>query len=361
MKLIVDFHHAALAESMLMLFQDRYNVDVFFPAGMEWFNSDIWQFEKPWYGNTFAIKYLVDMWNDAIESDGILIKKDIRYPNRIIKGIRLDTARQIGIDFIISTVPHNDIGFHMFANEVNARFGIQVGNAGQKSRWDLASFIMLSSTVPGYEDSNQWGKQFIWNGKSAIIYHQEFDAKNIFYHDTKSAIASNIVSSFVTRMPQHSPIDYNVFRDVASDNKDNFSWRAYGSYGPVRLDEFAFGDIIQATDIANEMRASRIGIHIKSLSDGFGHAIHNWAAVGRPILWVRQFYNGTLANALWQDGVTAWSLESMPKHEVKSVLERLRDDDDFWMEASLKARNRFDNLISFDDESKEIANMLGMG
>lgn len=356
MKVLVDYHHHALAESMMLLFHDRYEAEVYFPAGMEWFGSGIWQFEKHVYGDTFAKKYLVEKWADASQDNGIFTKADERYDGRVLKGISLEVARSIGIDMVISTLPHNDVGFSAFAREIGARFGVQVGNAGQQSRWDLASFALFSATVDGRNTPSEWGKQFVWNGIPCIIYHQEFDAKNTFYQDTDSAINSNIASSFVTRMPEGS--DYSIFRSMAADNRDDFVWRAYGSYGAVGQDEYSGGDIVRSKEIANEMRKSRFGVHIKSVSDGFGHAIHNWAAVGRPIFWISHFYSGRLSEPLWEEGVNSWSIESISKDDLSKVMKRLRDDNDFWCEISHKTRKRFDEIVNFDYEADRIAEML---
>lgn len=357
MKLLTDFHHTALAESLMMLFYDRYNVDVYFPVGMEWFESGIWQFEKAYYGDSFARKLLVDYWRDASENDGIYSKVSKNYPGRVMTGVTLDRARDIDIDIVLSTLPHNDQGYHIFATQSGARFGVQVGNNHQISRWDLATFALFSSTIDGYQSPSDYGRVFVWNGIPSVIYHQEFDAKNIFYPDASKAMGSNIVSSFISRMADHPAMsgDYQLFKVLADNFPEEIDWRAYGSNV---FDGISRGDITYMPDVADLMRQTRIACQIKAIGDGFGHTIHNWAAIGRPLLWVKNYYDGKLAAPLWIDGETSWDIGNMSLVEISAIIDRLKNDDDFWMEASLKAIKRFDELVNFTSEADEIASML---
>lgn len=358
MRLLVDFHHHALAESLMLLFEDRFGVDVYFPAGMEWFDSNIWQFEKWFHGDRVARQYLVGIWDGTELIDGVYIKDDKRHPGRRLRGVTLDAARQMNWDFVISTLPHNDEGFKGFADQVGARFGVQVGNHQQNSRWDLSSFILLSATVPGMEDSVSWGKIFEWQGKPSIVYHQEFDANKVFYYDIESAMNSKTVASFVNCFPE-SPA-YPWVRGLANRNSEEFDWKIYGAYGTTPVDELAAGDISYVPDIAAAMRRTRIPFHAKTASDGFGHVLHNWASTGRPIFWSKSNYTGKLASPLWEDNVTAWDIGSLPEDEMIAIMRRLRDDDDFWAEKCIKVRKRFDEIVNFDHEAEQIASMLGI-
>src|SRR5439155_684494 len=77
--------------------------------------------------------------------------------------------------------------------------------------------------------------------------------------------------------------EYAIFTRLATEAPE-FDWRVYGAYGTAPLDGYAVG-AIEGTDlIGAAMRASSVGYHSKHWSDGFGHVVHNWFAVGRPVL-----------------------------------------------------------------------------
>jgi hypothetical protein len=107
------------------------------------------------------------------------------------------------------------------------------------------------------------------------------------------------------------------------------------------------------------MKEARIGFHMKSWSDGYGHVIHNWAALGRPLIWVAGYYRDKLAAPLWVEGVNAWDIGSHSEEEIVEIMRRLRDDDDFWLRACEESVFRFREVVSFDEEAAVIGRMLG--
>jgi len=356
-RMLADFHHHALGESLALLFTDRYNVDLFYPMGMEWFDEGYWQFEKQFHGDRVARQYLEGIWADADVIDGIGFLVDKRHPKRGIYGVTLEAAKRLNWDLVLSSLPHNDEGLHRFATEKLARFGIQVGNVMQDSRYDLATFVLASSTLPGHTTQASWGKVIEYQGKPTVIYHQEFDTKGIFY-PTVGIERSREVASWVNCFPETSP--YPAFLDFARRTREDFDWKVYGSYGSAADDELKAGDISWVPDIAKRMKEARIGFHMKSWSDGYGHVIHNWAAIGRPIVWVSGYYRDKLAAPLWVEGVNAWDIGSHSEEEIVEIMRRLRDDDDFWLRACEESVFRFREVVDFDEEAAAIGRMLGL-
>ena len=358
MRMLADFHHHALAESLAITFTDHWGVDLFYPMGMEWFDEGIWQFERAFHGDRVARQYLEGIWAGAHVVDGIGRLEDRRHPGRILWGVTLEAARASHWDIVLSTLPHNDEGFHRFATERAARFGVQVGNTMQDSRFDLASFILASSTMPGYTDASTWGRVVDYRGAPMVIYHQAFDTERNFFPSTAPALWSGEVASWVNCFPETSP--YPSFLDFARRTRDEFDWRVYGSYGSAATDEFAAGDISLVPQIGDRMREARIGFHMKSWSDGYGHVIHNWAAIGRPLIWVAPYYRDKLAAPLWVDGVNAWDITTRSEDEIVAVMKRLRDDDEFWQAACESSAARFREIVNFEHEANVIGEMLGL-
>lgn len=363
MRVLVDFHHHALAESLLRLFDDRYGVDVYFPAGMGWYERGYWNFERAWHGDAVARQYLEGIWADGEWGEHGVFRRDPRHPGRWHNGVTVERALDMVWDLVISTLPHNDEGMHRFATvdlpaNQRARFGLQIGNVMQDSRYDLAEFALSSSTLPGHTTPDSWAKVIDHRGVPTVIYHQEFDAQGVFRFDPDPAAGSREVASWVNCFPETAP--YPGFLDFARRHADDFDFKVYGAYGSAAADELAAGDVSVVTDVADRMREARVGFHMKAWSDGFGHVIHNWAAVGRPIVWVADYYRDKLAAPLFVEGVNAWDIGRHTEAELVALMRRLRDDDEFWLNAATASRDRFDSLVSFDAEAQAIAGMLGL-
>lgn len=350
-RILTDQHHHALAESLLLL-ADRFGWEVWFPAGMEWYDNDYWVFEREWHGDAVARQYLLGIWADATGKD-ILLRNDPRHKGRVQKGVTLDAARQMKWDIVLSSLPHNDHGMWRFAQEVGAHFGVQVGNNVQQSRWDLAEFILASSTLTGY-GPEYIGKRFDYAGKPTVMYHQEFDLKT-FRHEWPPANRRE-VASWVNCFAEMSE-PYGQFAYIARKYADEFDFKCYGSYGSATPDELAAGDISDVKEVAERMRGARVGWHSKAWSDGFGHVIHDWFAIGRPVLGWARYYADKIAGPLWVEGVTSFDMER-PEEEVIAILRRLRDDDDYHRTISENAARRFREVVDFDGEAATIRTML---
>jgi len=356
-RVLTDYHHHALAESLLLLFEDRYGWEVFFPESMDWFTEDVWQFEKEWHGDAVAKQYLEGVWADAyVEPDGITRRQDPRHPWRTHRGLTLAQARDMRFDYVISSLPANDLGFAVVAKDTGAKFGVQVGNEAQVSRWDLAEFILSSSTLPGLTSPNTWARQATHMGTPTVIYHQEFDT-DLFGPKVPPESARDTVASFVNCFPENRE-PYQQFASLADELRAEFRFQCYGAYGSAPEDEWAAGDVGSTPAVAAAMQASRTAWHGKYWSDGFGHVIHNWFSIGKPVVGVPRYYIGKLAGPLWEEGVTSIDVEAHDRHELVTILRTLRDDDELYDRMCRASHTRFDGLVDFPTEAEAIRQML---
>jgi hypothetical protein len=92
---------------------------------------------------------------------------------------------------------------------------------------------------------------------------------------------------------------------------------SFASFGHACPDGF----LHPVAAVAEEMARASWAYHDKVTGDGFGHVIHNWAAVGRPLIGHARYYRGQRAEALWQDGVTCIDLD---RHSVEEAAEIIR-------------------------------------
>lgn len=341
MRVLADYHHHDLWESLELLCA-RLGWTLYRPIGMDWFTAEYWNFERAWHGDAVARQYL-EPWGD--DTDTRYDRSHGRYQNLLT----LDRARQEPPDIVIASVAHNHEGMARFAREVGAKFGLQIGNVRfsvidmQEDRWDLADFGLVSTILPAEPP------------KPYVVYHQEFSLEDFRYEPPDRSNGFR-VSSFVNCFAENR-IGYAQFRDTAAQGPD-LDWRVYGSYGSEPEDEYAAGNIGRCADVAQAMRDSHVAWHTKQWSDGFGHVVHDWFAVGRPVLGFEWYYKPQLAGPLWVEGETSFDITERSPSEVIDLIRRLRDDEDLALRMSENAARRFREVVSFDEEEQAIRRML---
>lgn len=341
MRVVADYHHHDLWESMELLFA-RLGWTLYRPIGMDWFHEGYWNFERAWHGDRVAKQYLEPWGSDT----------DVRFDpshGRYQKLLTLEQARDLRPDIVIASVAHNHEGLHRFASEVGATFGLQLGNVRfstidmAEDRWDLARFGLVTTMLPAPVPVPN------------VVYHQEFSLAD-FRHEAPAPHDSLVVSSFVNCFAENER-GYAQFRETAA-LRPGYDWRVYGSYGSVAEDEYARGNINTCRGVADAMLASDVAWHTKQWSDGFGHVIHNWFAVGRPVLGYEWYYRTQLAGPLWQEGVTSFDLTDRNPYEAMALLDRLAQDDELRARMGDAAAARFREVVNYEAEAEAIRAMF---
>lgn len=340
MRILADYHHSDLFESLALLFEDRFGWELYRPIGMEWFHEGYWQFEKKWHGDAVAKQYL-ELWgSDGDAFIDFWVRSDNTHPGRIYKMVTLEQARALKPDIILATLPDNEAGLKRFADEVGAHYGVQIGNQWQQTDWSAAEFGMVSSTLEALPP------------KPHVIYHQEFRLSDFRY---EAPTGFGPVRSFVNCF-QETP-EYPNFQQIARGGPE-FAWEVYGALGSGVADEFTMGNLNSTPSVAEHMRGSGIIWHAKHWSDGYGHVIHNAFASGRPVFGYERYYKDKLAGPLWVNGVTSFDVEGMTHDDVYRDLRALRDNPERYREHCEAVRQRFDDVVSFDEDAAAIKRML---
>lgn len=357
MRVLVDYHHHDLYESLRLLFEVRFGWELYRPIGMEWFHEGYWNHERKWHGDAIARQYLEPWGSDDAwtgEREGVVIGAPGHYWRRdashdvLHHMVTLEAARAMHFDIVLSSLAHNHEGFARFARETGATFGLQIGNVRfgpqdmSEDRWDLATFGLVSGRMP------------LEPSKPHVVYHQEFDLAQFRYEPPPHHERLR-VSSFVQCYPE-SPT-YGALTALAPLAPE-FDWRVYGAYGGAPLDEYAAGNVDTCAGVAEAMRASDVAWHAKAWSDGYGHVIHNWFAVGRPVFGIESYYRDQLAGPLWVDGVTSIDIERRSIDEVHAELRRLASDPEHHLRMAEAAAARFREIVDFDAEAEQIRAML---
>lgn len=345
MRLLADYHHHDLWESLRLLFEVRFGWELYRPIGMEWFHEGYWNHERKWHGDAVARQYL-EPWGSDNRGGTLRFDKSHGGYYRLVT---LEAARDLRPDIVISTLAHNHEGMARFASEVGATFGLQIGNVRfseidmREDRWDLAEFGLVSGLMP------------VAPPKPHVVYHQEFSLRD-FAPAPPPRGERLRVSSFVQCYPE-TAWAYAIMQQVAAHAPEH-DWKVYGAYGTAPLDDYAAGNLDVCADVAKAMQASDVAWHLKRWSDGYGHVFHNWHAVGRPMIGFRSYYADQLGGALWVEGETAWDIEPMTTGEVVGLLRRFREDEDFHLRACERSAARFREVVDFDEEEQAIRAML---
>lgn len=343
MKVLADYHHHDLWESMELLCA-RLGWTLYRPMGMEWFEAGYWNFERAWHGDAVAKQYLTPWGSDA---DGKRFDPSHgRYQNLLT----LEEARDLRPDIVIASVAHNHEGLARFAGEVGATFGLQLGNVRfshidmAEDRWDLAAFGLVTTLLP------------VAPPKPHVVYHQEFSLEDFRHEPPMDRFGPMVVSSFVNCFAENAS-GYDQFRDAAT-LRPAYDWRVYGSYGSVAEDQFARGNLNTCRGVADAMLDSDVAWHTKIWSDGFGHVIHNWFAVGRPVVGYEWYYRSQLAGPLWHEGVTSFDLTDKSSSEAVAIIDRLNADPELRARVGDAAAARFREVVNAEAEAEQIRAMF---
>jgi len=353
MKVLCDAIHADLWESLRLLFEVRFGWELYRPIGWDWKERGIWRFEQHQpYGEGVAHQFL-DQWpGDAsvidtrldplpIESVAYSLRNDTTHPGQVQRLVTWQQAMDLKPDLVLCTLAENEQGMWTFAQEVGAHYGIQVGNQGAENLWPIAEFGLLSVTTPGL---TPW--------KPFVTYHQEFDL-GLFRPDGGGGAIGDLVMNRVQCTTQ-TP-DHERWRRLAAMVPEA-RWRWYGHCEP--RDEWWGGDHSTTAEVAASMHQASIAWHPKRWSDGYGHVIHNWFAIGRPVIASAGYYADKLAGPLFEEGVTSFDMDRMSDGDLAVVVRKLLRHDDLWQRMCEAAADRFAQVVSFDAEAEAIRTML---
>lgn len=316
-----DRHHSGLWHSLQLLGR-RLGWTLYTPVGYEWWTQNYWMFGRSTYNDDrLAQQFLMG----APGPDGLGAPPDGEFPDWPIPTVTLEEARAMPWAFIIATVPDNEAGLAQFADEMGARFIVQVGNTGQYVNWARDPLVLSSSEMPIY-------------GRG-VVYHQEMDATP-FRQPTEIRTAASFANCMI-----HMGECWTLLREAQALG---LPVKIYGIEGPD-------GIIKPYSLLVDMMAAVGWGWHDKAQGDGYGHVLHTWAAVGRPIVGHASHYAGKMGERFWRDGVTCIDLD---RHTVAEAVGLIAMMEPAQHEAMCRAiRAEFEG-IDYDAEAEMIRALL---
>lgn len=321
MRVLIDLHHAGLAESLHLLFEDRLGHEVYVPHGLDWWNEGYWQFGRWAWGDDRLARQFLEIGESHPQ-----------YPERKYRRVALSEARDLGDwAYVVASVPDNEQGYHRFAKEQGAKYVLSVGNTSQPVDWSLDPLALVSSEMP-----------IVGRG---VRVHQEMSAAFRWREPYQPGLwAASFVNCFPS-MPCHT-----LWRDAYTLAPEGL-WGEYGIDG-------AGGVIEPASKVASRMAVASFGWHDKVHGDGFGHVIHGWAAIGRPLIGHASHYAGKMAGPLWVDGETCIDLDRHSVFEAVTLMREIASDPERHERMCRAMRGRFEALVDYDAEEQLIRGLL---
>lgn len=316
---LLDYHHADLIESLHLLFEDRLGIECYIPVGLGWWDYGVWGFGKGTYNdNRLAQQFLT---RETVEVD-------TAHPERRHRCVTLEEASEMTWDYVVASVPDNYIGYSRFAKEHGAKFVIQAGNTRQPIDWGLDPLVISTSESP-------------IRGKGVTV-HQEFAVPEPSRGDPR------VIASFANcmdRLPCYPQLQQA--RELLPD----FHFLIHGIDGE-------HGNIKPTSAVTAIMQASGWGWHDKITGDGFGHVIHGWAAVGRPLVGHRGHYVGQMAEELWIDGYTCIDLDKHGVIEATALIRDIAAEPERHQIMCDAIRSRFLKLVDYEAEAEQVRALL---
>lgn len=345
MNVFVDFHHASLLQSLIMLFEKRFGGMVYRPIGRRWFDEGFWKV----YDHPATVAQFLDIGgatpdgtqpvNNVVEMGAPGVYKcydiDSEMTNR---AITLEYFEKIPFDFVIATMPAHIEPFKRLIAQYkpNAKLIYQIGNAWTTGA-GLAPNVMASARISGIPADINY-----------VEYRQEFDLD--FFRPQTTTQQKNIFSFINVFSGQaHFEYDWQCFLALEKRMSD---WN-FKSYGGQCRDGAMHG----VKNVAKALSETRFVWHVKAGGDGYGHVIHNAYAMGIPPIVKMEYYQGKMAGDLMVDGETCIGIDNLTIDQAIAKISHFNEPDHY--ETMRKnVYNVFRQKVNFDKDAENINQFL---
>lgn len=338
LKVLCDFHHGDLLESLRILFEDRLGAEFYRPIGLEWHTEHYW---KVWDAVDTARQYLALELSEEYErlrpiwlngkneevANGIFHIPDPNH-GHTYRAMTLPAAKEVKWDIIISSMPQHFEPMERFRRFycTNAKHIFQMGNA-----WSLPDGclnLLNSTSNPLPLDIN------------AVRYHQEFSLKEF---TPEPPIRYDSLCNLMHYQEHHHLKDFKQL-------KSHMHGWAIQNFGAGNED----GPVL-AGQMGKMINAYAFIFHCKRGGEGYGYNIHNSYACGRPMVVRKSLYAGTISEPLMTDGQTCIDIDQWG---IDGAAEQLKRAAVNWQDWSDRAYARFKSVVNFDAEFEQIKSFL---
>lgn len=307
------------------------------PIGEEWLHKGYWKMAEIYNNHPATVAQYLGIRPDYVKEDGAYLIYEAGH-DFYQRAITLDEFFALPFDIVIATIPQHIESFKRLCAEHpnHPKLIYQIGNAWPVEA-GLAPNIMASAKIANVPE-----------GINFIEYHQEFDLK--IFKPTAPVDTKNIYS-FINCLNTASIYekDWQLFQKVEEAMPE---W-AFRSFGGSCRDGQANGQ----REVAEMMGQSRFIWHTKAFGDGYGHVLHNAAAVARPAIVIREYYQGKMGECLMDDGKTCVAIDGLGVDEIKAKIEYYNDPARYCQMVQNISDN-FKRTVNFDTETELIKEFL---
>lgn len=311
----VDRHHDSLFNSLIILFEKRLGWKLSTQAGMAWYQEGLWDvFPHP----STAEQYLLR----EVEKE---------------HGITLEQFKDTKFDVLLCSIPtHVNIWLKLKElYQPQAKLIFQVGNVWPFDHSFPIKNILASAVVP----------QLM--GFNVLQYHQEFDLNSFHYEPVKEGRKIYSFTNCLNTVDLYRP-DWDLFLQLESLLPE---W-TFKSYGGQTRD-----GAISPLDVAAKMREATFIYQCKTKGDGFGHVIHQAAAVGRPLITRFSDYEDKLAECLI-DEITSISVDHATPETIANMIRETWDSGLTPITRGKNIYQKFKDNVDFEYEAEQIKQFL---
>jgi hypothetical protein len=348
MNVFVDFHHPALFYSLFLLFERRLKYKIYRPVGMEWVESGYWKLldlcETEYQREEKLAELLIldtplpytnACWNETLikKETHTVIKPSGNIPCKQ-RGITLKQFKDIKFDLVIASFIWNIDPFRKLIEKYQktAKLLIQVGNAWSLNQFKNDYVIASLKEADCYLDN-------------IVFYKQELDVE-IFKEFDKPH--KQQISSFVD--PVYILKDDSFFIEkLIQELTPSYIINLYGKQSK----DGYISNIYQISDI---MRESKFGLHLKFEESGYGHVLHNWFAVGRPLIFRSSQHKTGFGKYMLEHMETGIDIDKVGYKKCIEIVKTISNNDYLAMCNGVKSK--FKEQVDFNQDAENIKRLL---
>lgn len=353
LQIFSDMHHADLAYSLQLLFEQRLGHNLYFPIGMEWAEEKWWLIHKPYNYNLDTARQYLQIKPDYIPPDGtvplnhtigriegIPLWTEDKHNNSWHKSLTLEAFKEMDIDIIIASLPDHWKSFTQLRNKYkpNAKIICHMGNHFVELP-DMISDGTVENLMASTSPVNVLTSQL-----NAVYYHQEFST-DIFKPSSDSIIRQ--ITSFINVYHNNGgKLNYYALKSLLP----HFAFRSYGA----SCDD---GVINTTQEIAKIMQQSMFTCMVKYGADGYGFNLHESFACGTPVIINYDEYKDTLGGKLLIPDETCLVANiGDDMQDVANKIMHMPEHKYHWMRQ--RTYEIFKQTVDFDREQKELETFL---
>lgn len=332
-----------------MLFEGRLGGQVYRPIGEEWYSNGFWKiYDHPATVNQYLgiggatpdgspkLNEVTGILSPTLEGvREAYLCHDIE-GDSTNKAITFDEFMRSKFDIVIASIPQHIEPFKRLCelHPNHPKLIYQIGNAWNIPEGVGVNNVMASAVIPN-----------VPVGINFVSYHQEFDLSTFnpqFLQNVDNNIYS-FVNCFNTQ--DHLRADWDLFLEVS---KMIPGWN-FKSFGGQCRD----GNCNGSQELADRMREAKFIWHTKAGGDGYGHVLHNSAAVGKPIITKKSYYQGKMGERLMIDGETCINIDNLSIGEIIDKINYYNEPERY-LAMCHKVYDNFKQVVDFDKEEQDL-------